>query len=47
MGGRRWLAIEDLQREAAASGFQADTLEKAIRLRDPHIRGESGYYAKT
>ena len=26
------LALEDLQREAAASGFQAETLEKAIRL---------------
>ncbi len=26
------LTLEDLQREAAASGFQAETLEKAIRL---------------
>jgi predicted nucleotidyltransferase component of viral defense system len=26
------LALEDLQREAAATGFQAETLEKAIRL---------------
>ena len=31
-GGRVRLALDDLQREAAATGFPAETIEKALRL---------------